>query len=1084
MVDELLNEFLNESREHLATIETDLLAIEEAGADRDDDLVNKVFRAAHSIKGGSAFFGLTRIKDLAHKAETVLDMLRSGKMVPNAEITNVLLASFDRLREMIDDPVARESSDTSELTDALSGLASSYLSPAEKSSLTRFVSLSNADGSISVTLPEIDAERTRCSGQFVYCVDLDLIHDLERQGKTPLVVFRDIWETGEILDCILDLEAVGSLDGPIGNRLPLRLVFATIIRPDDVGMLIPDCANKVQVVSDPNLPSNFKPVPAPAIPIVHAPDASTSPALEAPAAREITPSFAPSPTPVLPVTPRMTAESSLPHAHAESASKPEAPAPRATPAKKAAGENAHGSENGSSQPAGAETTLRVQVGLLETLMNLAGEMILSRNQLRDAIARKDSRALAVADQRLNLVTSDLQDAIMQTRLQPIGNVFARFPRVVRDLSAMLKKDVHLELRGHDVAMDKSLIEGLADPLTHMVRNAVDHGLETPEVRVAAGKGRQGTVRLEAKHEAGQVVIEVADDGKGIDSRRIAESAINKGLVTAEKVQSLSEQDLLQLIFLPGLSTAEKITEVSGRGVGMDVVKTNLDRIGGKVEILSSIGHGTLFRIKLPLTLAIIPSLIISVGKDRFAIPQVSVEELLHVRAQDIDKRIDLVGGSEVLRLRDRIIPMVCFGDFLRGSVELPMRERQGLDIAVLTTGTLTYGLVVSAFHDTEEIVVKPLGRHLKGLSEYAGATILGDGTVALILDVAGLGAKARLNAVSGADDATESTANTNLVRSLLLFNNAPDELCATPLDTVLRIERIRADQVETFGGRRTMQYRGVALPLVTLGDVAPVKSVSESPDLAVIVSRVHGREVGLLGAMPVDVVEIQSAVDQTTHRQRGIAGSVIIQSRTALIADLVELVDCAYPDWALTAQAAASELQLAAAGEIAPPSPTSASASAPAPAPAGSPSQAHGGTPGNGSGPGERRKPVILLAEDSDFFRAQVKRYLEEDGDRVLDAADGELAWQTLMDHLGEVEAVVTDVEMPRLTGLELAARIRADSRTARLPIIALSSLAGEEDIARGKAAGVSDYQVKLDRDRLVTRLREYLDNPESVVAG
>jgi len=995
MEDELLNEFINESREHLATIEADLLTVEEGGANVDEQLVNKVFRAAHSIKGGSAFFGLNQVKELAHKAETVLDMLRAGKMIPNAEITNILLAAFDKLREMINHPETQAEADIADLVVALSGLASSYLPPEQKASLTLNVTLhAPGDKTITVTLPQVDFERVQRSGQHIYCVDLDLVHDLERRGKNVLSVFRDVWESGEILDCALDFEAVGTLDGPVGNQLPLRLVFATTIRPDDIALVIEVNRDRFKVLFD---PSQAPPPPA-AVPPATLPAILPAPTLTspAPAVTEAVAVRTPTgqPTKVPPPTPTEIT---------------------ATPA-----------------AATADSTLRVHVGLLETLMNLAGEMILSRNQLHDAIARNDSRSLSVADQRLNLVTSELQDAIMQTRLQPIGNVFNKFPRVVRDLANLLHKEVQLDLRGHDVGMDKSLIEGLSDPLTHMVRNAVDHGIGTPEERLQAGKKRQGTIRIEARHEAGQVVVEIADDGQGIDGQRIAQSALAKGLITPERLSTLSDQDRLALIFLPGLSTAKLVTEVSGRGVGMDVVKTNLDRMGGKMEIQSVLGQGTLFRIKLPLTLAIIPSLIVSVGQERFAIPQVSVEELLHIRAQDLKDRLDLVGGAEVLLLRERILPLLRFANLLGIESDPVASGSKALEIAVLTTGSLSYGLVVSAFHDTEEIVVKPLGRHLKSLCEYAGATILGDGRVALILDAAGLAAKAELAAVADrelAEDGRSAAAKTS--HSLLLFHNAPDELCAAPLDIVLRIERIKPEQVETMGGRRTMQYRGAALPLVTLSDAAQVKSLGDSRDLAVIVSSVHGREVGLLGAMPVDVIETQGAIDLTTHRQKGVAGSVIINQRTALIADLPELVDAAYPDW----RAPAPELPASSAG---------------------------------------RKGLVVLLAEDSDFFRAQVKRYLEEDGDVVLDAPDGESAWELLLEHLDEVQAVVTDIEMPRLTGLGLTQRIRADARTVNLPVIGLSSLASEEDIARGKAAGLSDYQVKLDRDQLLACVRAH----------
>jgi two-component system, chemotaxis family, sensor kinase CheA len=1040
--DDVLREFVNESREHLVTIEADLLTIEEGGADIDEELVNKVFRAAHSIKGGSSFFGLNKVKELAHKAETVLDMLRSRKMAPNAEITTLLLAAFDRLREMITNPHESEGVDIAELSISLTGLASSYLPQDQKASLTQTVTLQSEGGGAAVTLPQVDVERAKRTGRYIYSVNYDLIHDIERQGKNVLDLFRSLWTTGEILDCAMDLDAVGTLDGPIGNRLPLRLVFATVVEPDLIEAFLMVSPDRITVLFDPDK--------APSVP-----GASASGEREA---------SAPIPAP--------------------EGARPKAPvsAPKPSPPAAAGG-----------TPNVADETIRVNVGLLESLMNLAGELVLSRNQLRASIAKNDARTLSVADQRINQVTSELQDAIMQTRLQPIGNVFGKFPRVVRDMAGTLHKEIQLDVRGKEVALDKSLIEGLSDPLTHMIRNAADHGIEPPEERIHAGKKSQGTIRIEARHEAGQVVVEIADDGRGIDPERVARSALAKGLITTEKLQGMSAQDKAALVFLPGLSTVEKVTDISGRGVGMDVVKTNLDRLGGKVEIVSLVGKGTLFRIKLPLTLAIIPSLIISVGSERFAIPQINVEELLRIRPEDTKTRIEVVGGAEVVVLRDRLLPLVRFADLLgvlptytdpkTGRREIDRREhlsdrrsprhplsagpakeespvaeaasvherdrRQAggrrkptagaLEVAVVTTGTLTYGLVVDAFHDTEEIVVKPLGRHLKGLGEYAGATILGDGTVALILDVAGLAAKAKIASVSGtarAQEQAEAAEQQQLTdtHALLLFHNAPHELFATPLDSVLRIYRIKPEQIEMAVGRRTMRHRGVSLPLVALADTGRVQPFGDVKEVAVIVSSVRGRDVGLLGTMPVDVVETQSSVDTTTHRQMGVAGSVIIRDQTALIADVGELVDKAYPEW---------RVDMAAERPV-----------------------------GDG-----KQALVVLLAEDSDFFRGQVTRFLDEAGYTVLAAPDGEAAWELLLEHVGEVRAVVTDIEMPRLNGLGLARRIRADERFARLPLIALTSLAGAEDVAEGKAAGIDDYQVKLDRERLLERLGE-------VVAG
>jgi two-component system chemotaxis sensor kinase CheA len=1045
--DELLGEFINESREHLTTIEADLLAIEEAGANIDLELVNKVFRAAHSIKGASGYFGLNKVKELAHKAETVLDMMRSKKMIPNAEITNLLLAAFDQLREMINHPAESVTADIGDLVTNLTGLASSYLPQEQKASLTQTVSLSSEGGGSPSIVSKLDFERSKESGHCLYSVEYDLIHDIERRGRNVLEVFRQLLDAGEILECDVNFEAVGTLDNPIGNQLPLRLIFATPLTIRDIGRLFPHNLDKVKLLSDPS--SKIPAVPSKLN--AAQPHPVNLPADVKSAVVEVQANVAPVVQPEPPAT---------------VAAKPVASS--AAPASAAV----------------VEDSIRVNVATLEMLMNLAGELVLGRNQLRASIAQKNPRALKAADQRINQITSELQDVVMQTRLQPIGNVFGKFPRLVRDLAASLHKDIQLDVRGKDVALDRSLIESLSDPLTHMVRNAVDHGVESPEDRVKAGKNRQAQVIIDARHEAGQVVVEIIDDGRGIDPERIAKVALTKGLLTAEKLDAMSAKDKTALIFLPGLSTNTQVSDVSGRGVGMDVVKTNLDRLGGKVEIISTIGKGTTFRIKLPLTLAIIPSLIVSVEGERFAIPQINVEEMRHVLPGQAKTRIEIVGDAEVLLLRDRLIPLVRFADLLgvvptyvdpkasqseidrrnrmadRRSIRIPVPGEEqseaapagpvparkpgdrrhiggALEIVVVNTGTQTYGLVVGSFHDTEEIVVKPLGSHLKGLEEYAGATILGDGSLALIVDVAGLGVKANLDAIARmtrAHERAEDTLDEEFTdsHSLVLFHNAPDVLCALPLDTVTRIEHIMPKQVEMIGGRRTMQYHGGLLPLVTLSDAAQVDPIGDSKELAVMIANIRGHEVGLLGAMPVDVIETSTEIDQTTHRQKGVAGSTIIHDRTALIVDLYELVDATWPEWA--AQQSIAQ-------------PRSANA----------------------------HETSVLLAEDSDFFRTQITRFLEEDGYPVLAAPDGEAAWELLLKNLDKVRAVVTDIEMPRLDGLGLSRRIRADHRTANLPIIALTSLAGEDDIARGTAAGINDYQTKLDRDRLSERLREYL---------
>ncbi|MBK5932327.1 hybrid sensor histidine kinase/response regulator [Halochromatium salexigens] len=1035
-MDELLQEFVNDAQEHLATIEQDLLAIEDQGASADKELINKVLRAAHSIKGGSGFFGLVHVKDLAHGAETVLDLMRGDKMTPNAEVVNVLLGAFDTLRTMLDDPENSAQVETTGLMTSLSELTAPAHPPEHKTSLSEHQTFDSPLG--PVTLSKLDVERARQDKHSIYLIECDLVEDVERKGEDIYALFDSVWASSELLDCTVNDQAVGTLEEALHHRVPLQLVIATMLDKELISTLFHDLElQRIHLLLDA--------------------DADEAEEQAAPA-----PSAAPAPAP--------------PATEPASTGKSEPESERTSPPAAAS--------------SSADDTLRVSVKLLEDLMNLAGELVLSRNQLRTAVAMDDRHLLSSVDQRINQVTAELQDVIMQTRLQPMGNVFARFPRVVRDLSRSLGKQVDLEINGKEVALDKTLIEGLSDPLTHLVRNGVDHGLETEAERQQKGKPATGQLRIEARYEAGQAVVEIADDGKGLDPDALAASAVRKGLITQESVPGMSVPDKQALIFTPGFSTAEQVTDVSGRGVGMDVVKTNLDRLGGQVEIHSEVGKGSTFRIKLPLTLAIIPSLIISVENERFAIPQANIEELLRLRPEEVSKQLEIVGDSEVLLLRDRVLPLIRFTDVLgivptyqapdgerrefdrrvrladRRSPKSPLEPgaagqgdrssdaapgdeeavpRRGgerrraaasaVEIAIITTGTLSYALAVGAFHDTEEVVVKPLGRRLKHLHEYSGATILGDGTVALILDMAGLSAKAGVVSVSGSLRAAELAAQAEKrrlqdVHWLLLFHNTPDEPCALPLDTVQRIERIQPEQVRYFGKQRTMQYRGGSLPLVSIADVTGSGDLDNASNLIVLVSRVAGREVGLLGTLPVDVVQSQAIIDQRTHRQPGIAGSTLIQERTVFLADLHELVTTLHPDW--------------------------------------------DDTPPEIKQNRAESNLSILLAEDSDFFRAQVKKYLEEDGYTVLAAPDGEAAWSLLLDNLDAVRIVVTDIEMPRLNGLDLAKRIRNDGRTSSLPIIAVTSLAGNEDIARGKAAGIDHYQVKLDREQLLGRVREF----------
>ncbi len=570
---------------------------------------------------------------------------------------------------------------------------------------------------------------------------------------------------------------------------------------------------------------------------------------------------------------------------------PASAAPSSAPAPKTAPPD--GDPQASGTPSIADTNVRVDVALLDKLMNLVGELVLSRNQILQFGARIEEAAGAA--QRLNLITTELQEQVMKTRMQPIGNVWSKLPRVVRDLAMACGKQVRIEMIGKETDLDRTILEAIKDPLTHIVRNAVDHGIEAPDVRLAKGKPKTGTLTLRAYHEGGQVNIEISDDGAGIDAEAVRRKALERGVVTAERAAAMSDSDLVQLVFLPGFSTAAKISNVSGRGVGMDVVKTNIERIGGTVDLRGGAGRGTTLHIKIPLTLAIVPALIITAGSERYAIPQVSLLELVRLEGDSVQKAIERIHGTPVYRLRGKLLPLVFLSEQLGTARD--DRSAAAINIVVLQADGRQFGLVVDDVRDTEEIVVKPLGKELKGTHVFAGATIMGDGRVALILDVLGLGQHARVvrstregtslrQATTHASTSADSTRESQI---LLLFNVGADREMAVPLEMVARLEEFPRDKLERIGSRQVVQYRGEIMTLIDLAEVLGQRAPMASGPLQVIVYSEGGRSVGFVVSRILDVVDEAFQIDRASA-QRGIVGAAIVQSRVMEILDVGGLV--------------------------------------------------------------------------------------------------------------------------------------------------------------------------------------------------
>jgi len=682
------------------------------------------------------------------------------------------------------------------------------------------------------------------------------------------------------------------------------------------------------------------------------------------------------------------------------------------------------------ESAAAQQTIRVSVEVLEDLMTLVSELVLTRNQLMQLARVSSDSQISVPLQRLSHITSELQEGVMKTRMQPIGNAWAKLPRLVRDLANELGKKIDLEMRGADTELDRQVLELIKDPLTHMVRNSGDHGLEKPADRRAAGKPETGRILLNAYHQGGHIIIEIGDDGRGLPVDKIRAKVLAQGLATEAELAQMNEHDVLRFIFRPGFSTAQQITSVSGRGVGMDVVKTNIERIGGTIELRSKEGRGTTFTIKIPLTLAIVSALIVQAGGERFAIPQIGVVELVRVGDEhEGSTRIEMIKDAPVLRLRDRLLPLVSLSSLLRLR-EAPVGGLKGY-VVVMQVGANVFGIVVDRVFDTEEIVVKPVAPILRHITMFSGNTILGDGSVIMILDPNGVARGAGITAEGRAED--QQTVNvtagirSDSSTSLLLFRAGDQTPKAVPLGLVARLEDIPVERIEMSGGTPVVQYRGQLMPMVP---IAGHWEAPESGRQAVLVFTEGQRSMGLMVDQILDVVE-EPLVIQPGSDRLGYLGSAVISERVTDVIDTVYWLSHAGGDWFRGDRKSSSSAQ----------------------------------------------KPRLLLIDDSPFFRHLVVPALSA-ADFDVTAVESPAEALRLRDAGVEFEALISDIEMPEMDGLSFARNVRASGAWKRLPLVALSSRAEPEDVARGREAGFTDYVAKYDRDALLSSLRECLSSP------
>lgn len=675
----------------------------------------------------------------------------------------------------------------------------------------------------------------------------------------------------------------------------------------------------------------------------------------------------------------------------------------------------------------ANQSIRVSLDVLENLMSMVGELVLTRNQLMQIVRTKDDNDFKSPLQRLSYITTELQEGIMKTRMQPIGNAWAKFPRLIRDLSLELNKKIELRMEGAETELDRQLLEMIKDPLTHMVRNSCDHGLEMPEERKKSGKDETGTVTLSAYHEGGHIIIDICDDGRGVNIPRIKEKALQNGLTTRDELEQMNDQQIMQFIFRAGFSTAEKVTSVSGRGVGMDVVRTNIEKIGGTVELDSITGRGSTFHIKIPLTLAIVSVLIVEADGQRFAVPQINVQELVRTGAAS-DYRIEMINESQVLRLRDKLLPIISLTKALKVGCGNSIRKSQF--VVVCKVGATDFGLLVDNIFDTEEIVVKPVSRLLQSIPLYSGNTVLGDGSVIMILDPNGIVRTTAVELDVSKDDKSSrsSAVAASRTQPFLLFKSGKGGPKAVALELVSRLEEINISDIEDSGDRRVVQYRDDLMVLACIGD----QKIPEEGSCEVIVFHYDNKTVGLVVDEILDIISAEPTVKLTSDN-RMFLGTIVMAGKSTNVLDVGYLL--------------AKEIDVELKLDIVVP---------------------------------ENTKEIeLLFVEDSMFFRNLTVPFLSAVGYRVTAVSSAQDAIYQLTRR--KFDIIVTDIEMPEMDGLELAESVRALADHRGVPIIAFTSTANEGFEEKIHASGINDYVLKTEREKLIGAITRLLQSEEEL---
>lgn len=1001
--DELLGAFVEESFQHLQNIEPDLLGLEQNRDAVDSDTINRIFRGIHSIKGASGFFGLQNIGKLSHVMESTLVLLRDGKLSPTPKLIDALLSGVDALKVMLEDIGASENLNIRHELSYLQNLIDGTAGAGKTVAVSQKREKQNDSPLSKFHVSESEIGSVVSENLNLYAIKILLNEDIRQKGKTPFDFINQMERAGRYIDSFLNVSGVTGLSDCLDNDLAFDFLFATVLKPEHIPGAVDIPKSRISVIDLDEYRKND--------------EARDEPPPEASQPLKAVVQEIKRPNDKLAV---------------EIPSKESEPEERSIKGVDKTIRHVHTDEK-----------IRVSVSFLNELVNLAGELVLGRNQMMQTAMPliKHAPGLNPVLQHISRVTSEMQEKIMQMRMQPIAIILDKFHRVVRDSARNLKKDVRLITYGDDVELDKSIIEGLSDPLTHLVRNAVDHGIESPEEREKLGKHRQGLIEFRAFHQGGQVFIKVRDDGRGIDGQSVGRKAMEKGILRPEQFNTMTEKELVRLVFRPGFSTAEKVTDISGRGVGMDVVVTNIEQLGGTVDIVTKVNKHTTVTLALPLTLAIISGLLIQSADQNFILPEADIDELVRIKPDEIGKRIDIVQKAHVLRLRDSLLPLVdlnrVIGLSQNGSDRFSVETTEPLRVLVVKYGASRFGLIVDNIVNTEEIVVKSLPRYLKKMKCFSGVTILGNGKVSLILDVAGIVKKANIRAAESAKEDLKAEMEEKWMQketqTFLLFDNHTPEQFALPLEQISRIERVPVSRIETIKDKRFIQYHNKKIRLIYLEDYLPVTRPERADNdmIGIIIPKLVKHPMGIVIDRVINTIDARIDLDTSTIMAPGLFGSAVIDQKITLLPDMYRLFELADPER----------------------------------------------FENRNTRDAETGKYRVLLAEDTPFFRMVESEYLISAGYDVTVAENGQKALEILEEK--PFDAVILDIVMPKKDGWAVIKAIRSDERLKDLPVMALTSLGVEGDkeiVQKGIKEGFDGWEVKLDKTRLLEKLSQLLD--------